>query len=191
MGGTDRWTGLALCILATVVAMGLVAALGAQPLEADADGAARVLGPPNQGLALSARLEPWTDGIDDGLALRLAVANVSEGPLVVPIGQRGGYWTRVLVYNDRGECVLPASMDGGVAIPGPRGGGPIGPTEPTVLAPGATIAVDCYSRVLYMLPKDAPPGPYSLIVMAIAPSKGIPSLLVSNLVTFEWPRPAE
>lgn len=163
----------------------------AQQPEAETDGAARILGPPNQGLALSARLEPWTDGTDGGLALRLAVANASEGPLVVPIGPRSGYWTRALVYNDRGECVLPASTDGGFSIPGPRGGGPIGPTEPTVLAPGATITVDCHSRVLDMMPKDTPPGTYSLIVLAIAPSKGIPSLLVSNLVTFDWPRPAE
>ena len=191
MGGTNRWTGLALCIPTTVVAMGLVAALGAQPLEADADGAARVLGPPNQGLALSASLVPWTGGTDGGLALRLAVANASEGPLVVPIGPRSGHWTGGLVYTGRGECVLPASTDGGVAIPGPRGGGPIGPTEPTVLAPGATIAVDCYGRVLEMMPRDTPPGPYSLIVLAIAPSKGISSLLVSNLVTFDWPRAAE
>ncbi len=165
----------------------------AQPPEPETVTDASAMGPPNEGLALSAKLVGGEQRRMLGVeAIEVRVANVSNGPILVGTTSRSSFFWRAFVYDSAGRCLSPLAMNSMAWMPVMGSRGAVGPGDSrTPLAPGASAPIWPPYLQVDGLSEQTPPGKYTVVAIAVDLSKGIPSLLISNLVTFDWPRAAE
>ena len=165
----------------------MAAAFAADPSGAQAPGDAEASGVRSAGLSLSIGLRAAPVARD--LSLEVRLSNRTGKPTTVSAGRAGDLRVAAVIYDPSGSAVSPPDM---ITLWGPvlalHG---LPQEQRTLEVPAGTSAALPDLILLGSLCRDLPAGRYTAMVVGFDSTKGITSLLVSNLVTFDWPGPAK
>ena len=121
--------------------------------------------------------------------MQLEMRNVSDRPVTLKPGPRGDYRFRLVIFDAEGGAAYPNNMAAPL-LPLGVGAGTLwddAHSSPALtLLPQQSVPLPHSSFRLAVYCAGLPAGTYTALVLATTRADGLPALLMSNLLPFQW-----